>query len=124
MLFFSYTPSGLPFLGYPTQGSTSLHPWATILRRFAAQKLYPRLQGSMWTILGLARVSPVVYSSATKLTSANVSPFSDARRCTRRLDREIIDLCNYRHQSKAAEYDGSRAMESRTSRVEPWNLWP
>ena len=37
MLFFSYTPSGLSFLGYPTQGSASLHPWATILRRFAAQ---------------------------------------------------------------------------------------
>ena len=55
MLFFSCTPSGLPFLGYPTQGSASLHPWATILRRFAAQELYPRLQGSMWTVLGLTR---------------------------------------------------------------------
>ena len=27
-------------VGFPTQGSASLHPWATILRRFAAQWLY------------------------------------------------------------------------------------
>ena len=49
MLFVFLRPLGAALLGYPTQGSASLHPWATIQRHFAAQKLYPRLKGSIDT---------------------------------------------------------------------------
>ena len=34
--FFPSPLSGLLVVGVATQGSASLHPWATILRRFAA----------------------------------------------------------------------------------------
>ena len=38
MRFLSYTPFGVGATGVLTQGSASLHPWATILRRFAAER--------------------------------------------------------------------------------------
>ena len=36
---FSFAPSGASLAGSRTQGSASLHPWATIRCRFAAQRL-------------------------------------------------------------------------------------
>ena len=53
MLFVFLRPFGAALLRYATQGSASLHPWATIQRRFAAQKLCPRLKVSKWTVLYL-----------------------------------------------------------------------
>ena len=38
MRLLSYTPCGVGAAGDLTQGSASLHPWATILRRFAAER--------------------------------------------------------------------------------------
>ena len=55
--FFPAPLSGLLFVGVRHPGFRFAPAWATILRGFAAERLYPHLKGSKSTVLPLARLS-------------------------------------------------------------------